>query len=635
MLKVLLNCPEALKYLSAGIQEIVNSLPSGLNGTITAIYTDNLQGLQVNSTKAGKEILFSLPQELFRGIGLAAAGYANGEEPCSISQKLPFDTLGVMYDCSRNSVPTVETIKKILVQMALMGYNSLMLYTEDTYTVESRPEFGHYRGRYSREELKTVDDYAYSLGIEVIPCIQALAHLERFLRWPRTYDIRDNNYILLAEDAKVYALLEEMILSISCCFRSGRIHLGLDEAHGLGLGRYLAKHGYTKPEEIMKTHLKAIKDLCLKHELKPLMWGDMIFRMNIEDSGYYDPDIELPEGTGDIIPKEFGLFYWDYYHTDEEFYLKYIEQHKKQGIRPLFAAGICSWIGMVPNLVRTAVTTKSSVSAARKTGLKEMFLCVWKDDGGEGLPGPDYLGMLMYAENCYSENGAEEISLKRNAPIMTGAPYESFLAVGSIDDLMGDPGLGYLEAPNPQKYFLWQDLLLGQFDCEAGIADFSEVYSRKAEVLKRAVEAADYSADSVYGLKLGYYLCRVLELKVDMGIRLKAAYDRKDKAALETLRSEIAGSYKSRVNDLYTWHRESWNHFYKPFGWEIADIKYGYLLSRADTVCWRLEAYLKGALAKLEELEERRLTYTGEIPEGILSLPHYNNFTGIATVGQF
>jgi hypothetical protein len=120
-----------------------------------------------------------------------------------------------------------------------------------------------------------------------------------------------------------------------------------------------------------------------------------------------------------------------------------------------------------------------------------------------------------------------------------------------------------------------------------------------------------------------------------MGIRLKAAYDRKDKTVLKALRSEIAGEYKNRVNDLYTWHRESWSHFYKPFGWEVADIKYGYLLSRADTVCFRLDAYLSGSVEKLEELEEQRLTYTGAIPEGTLTLPHFNNFADSATVGQF
>lgn len=634
MLHIQLNCPEKFNYLNEGLQEVINSMPPFLNGDITATYKEN-SGLCAAITEAGGEITFSKPNELFRGIGLVASGLVNNEKSHTICQNIPFKTLGVMYDCSRNSVPTVETVKKILIKLALMGYNNLMLYTEDTYTVESQPSFGHYRGRYSPEELKAIDDFAYPLGIEIIPCIQALAHVERFLRWPCNYEIKDNDYILLAEDEKVYSLIEEMILSISNCVRSNRVHLGLDEAHGLGLGRYLGKHGFKRPEDIMKTHLNVVKDICVRHNLEPMMWGDMIFRMNIDGAGYYDPNVELPEGTGDIIPKEFGFVYWDYYHTDEEFYLKYIEQHEKQGIHPLFAAGVCSWIGMVPNLVRTAVTTKNSVSAAKKTGLNEMFLCVWKDDGGEALPGPDYLGMLMYAENCYNENGADETSLRRNALVMTGAPYESFMAVGSIDEIMEGVSLIGLEAPNPHKYFLWQDLLLGQFDVEAGIADFSRVYREKAETLKKVIDAKDYCPEALYGLNLGYYLCRALELKVDMGIRLKTAYDKKDKEELKALRAEIAGEYKNRIKDLFTWHRDSWSHFYKPFGWEVADIKYGYLLSRADTTCYRIDAYLNGTVDRLEELEQQRLTYAGTLPTGEIGLPHFNNFSNAATVGQF
>jgi hypothetical protein len=633
MLTVQLNSPEKMNFLYKGVEHILNHIPQGLIGDITATYNEK-PGLSVNLTEDGGKITFSKPCELFRGIGLVASGLVNNEKPQTICQNNPFETLGVMYDCSRNSVPTVETVMKILVKMALMGYNTLMLYTEDTYSVESQPAFGHYRGRYSPSELKIIDDYAYQLGIEVIPCIQALAHLERFLRWPINHSIKDTDFILLAENENVYALIEELILSISNCVRSNRVHLGLDEAHGLGLGNYLGKHGYKKPEEIMRTHLAIIKEICSRHQLKPMMWGDMIFRMNIEGGGYYDPNVELPAGTGEIIPKEFDSIYWDYYHTDEEFYLKYIEQHEKQGIHPLFAAGVCSWIGMVPNLVRTAVTTKNSVCAAKKSGLNEMFLCIWKDDGGEALPGPDYLGMLMYAENCYNINGADEKDLQRNALIMTGAPYEGFMAVGSIDEIIAGVSLHGLEAPNPQKYFLWQDLLLGQFDCEAGISDFASVYREKASFLKKVIDHKNYCPEAIYGLKLGYYLCRLLELKVDMGIRLKTAYDKTDKETLKALRDEIEGEYKNRVNELYKWHRDSWSHFYKPFGWEVADMKYGYLLLRADTVCYRIDAYLKGTIEKLDELEEQRLTYAGTVPNEELRLPNYNSFSRVATVGQ-
>ena len=85
--------------------------------------------------------------------------------------------LGVMLDCSRGAVYTVEALKKYIDVLAKMGYNSLQLYTEDTYEIKEEPYFGYMRGRYSADELRQLDSYAASKGIELIPCIQTLAHL--------------------------------------------------------------------------------------------------------------------------------------------------------------------------------------------------------------------------------------------------------------------------------------------------------------------------------------------------------------------------------------------------------------------------------------------------------------------------
>lgn len=58
-----------------------------------------------------------------------------------------------MLDCSRGAVYSVPALKKYIDVLARMGYGSLQLYTEDTYTVEGEPYFGYLRGRYSEEEI--------------------------------------------------------------------------------------------------------------------------------------------------------------------------------------------------------------------------------------------------------------------------------------------------------------------------------------------------------------------------------------------------------------------------------------------------------------------------------------------------
>lgn len=86
----------------------------------------------------------------------------------------------IMLDVSRNGVMKVEKVKQFIDYISVMGYNALELYSEDIYEIPEYPEFGYLRGKYSREELKEMDSYAKSKGIELIPCIQTLAHFTNF-----------------------------------------------------------------------------------------------------------------------------------------------------------------------------------------------------------------------------------------------------------------------------------------------------------------------------------------------------------------------------------------------------------------------------------------------------------------------
>ena len=98
-------------------------------------------------------------------------------------------SLGIMIDCSRNGVMSPEKVKEFATMLADMGYNMLQLYTEDTYEIDGEPYFGYMRGRYTQNELKDIDAHCASIGIELIPCIQTLAHLERLSRWPAYADL--------------------------------------------------------------------------------------------------------------------------------------------------------------------------------------------------------------------------------------------------------------------------------------------------------------------------------------------------------------------------------------------------------------------------------------------------------------
>ena len=123
-----------------------------------------------------------------------------------------YERLGVMIDMSRNAVMNVKALKEYLVLLKKMGYNSVMLYTEDTYEVEGEPFFGYMRGRYSVAEMKELDEFANNIGVELIPCIQTLAHLNQALRWGTIHV--DCNDIMLCDDERVYNFIDKMFSTL-------------------------------------------------------------------------------------------------------------------------------------------------------------------------------------------------------------------------------------------------------------------------------------------------------------------------------------------------------------------------------------------------------------------------------------
>ncbi len=615
--------------LQPAILEIWPMLEKHLQGIDILLYPGE-EGFSVRLERGEAILLAAGKPEALRALCALAAAVQNGKSAYSLEQQTPFLTRGVMYDCSRNSVPTVETIKLLLRRMALMGLNALMLYTEDTYEVPQTPAMGHYRGRYSKDEIKEIDDYADLFGIEIIPCIQTVAHLERLLRWPAMACVRDDPSTLYVGKEETYRLIRNMILNASAPVRSRRIHLGLDEAHGLGLGRRLDEEGYHDKISLMTEHLKRVEAICRELGIRPMMWGDMLFRMHIPGNGYYDDSVCLPAKMADVIPAGIQVFYWDYYHNGQAFYDLYIREHQKLGMQPLFAGGVCSWLGMQPNLIKSKASIRAGMAACREAGLTEAFTTVWRDDGGEGLPGSVIPGIQLFAEECWEARQDRCDSMfESQVAVSSGMGACKAHALGSFDELKEGLSLTGLEPPNPHKYLLWQDPMLGQFDCEAATGNYGAYYRKKAAELEDMDGCAPEAADA---LLLAKALAEVLRFKADLGVRLKSAYDKGDKKALSAIAEEIETDILPALHRLHALHRDLWMKWYKPFGWEVQDIRYGGLQSRLATTVSRLRSYLEGRLAALEELGHPRLTFEGVPPTGKESLPSYNVYQSIATV---
>ncbi len=592
------SCPPDLRR---GLSEIVADYPhrfaASRSQLVRFLPDPDLApaGLLVRKLDGEATVRYARKTDAFRALGRLLGEQGAAALRADFRETPHFDRQGLMLDCSRNGVVRPETLKTLLRRCALMGLNQCMLYTEDTYEVPEEPLFGYLRGRYTWDELKDLDGYADALGIEMIPCIQTLGHLEQVLQWPPYAAYRDTAGVILANDEKTYALLEKMIAAALAPFRTRRIHVGMDEAHGIGTGRFRELFGEQAPFEIIARHLKRVRGLCRKLGARPMIWSDMYFRLGSKTGAYYDLASKIPKKIADAIPEDVDLVYWDYYHTDPAFYEAFIERHRALGSEPIMAGGVWTWNHFWANLPFALTVTEACMRACKRQRLRQVFTTLWGDDGMEcdlfsALP-----ALQCFAEHGYAERVDEDL-LRANFRGICGSEFDTWVRASDLDRIpeIGDPKESH---GNPSKWLLWQDPLLSLGDplIKNPVA-LAAHYGRLADTLARAARRPTDRR-----LQFPALLARVLSMKCTLRRELAVAYRADNRTRLRQLTHEVL-ALRQAAAKLRDEHSALWLNLYKPFGLEVLEGRYGGLLARLDGLAARLDLYLKGRLRDIPEL---------------------------------
>lgn len=529
--------------------------------------------------------------------------------------------LCVMLDCSQSAVMHVDGVKEFIDKLSAMGYNALMLYTEDTYEIPEEPLFGYMRGRYTQKELKTIDAYAKMRGMELIPCIQTLAHLEQLFSWKRFQRIQDIHNILLVGEEETYELIERMFASCAECFSSRRINVGMDEAHMLGLGKYLDKHGYHKRSEILAEHLKRVCAIAEKYGFKPMMWSDMFFKLE-SDLGNYREDCALSNETIDCVPENIELVYWDYSPTEKEHYTRVIEKHKRFK-RNLWFAG-CAHMGRHYHAQNEASmkALAASLAACNEQGLRNVLITVWGDYGNE-CPTASIFPTLAYVAATYHGKSDYKGLFER----VVGENFDDFMLTDVKTSIDFPKATEY---SNGAKTMLYSDCFLGRYD-----SMLSGNGTEKKEFAKKAEEFAQAKARSQnYAYLFTFYqkLCEILAIKYDLGYLTRLHYQKGDKEALRALLLDYE-KLVPMTEAFIEVARRVWYKTNKPHGFDKVEIRLGGALQRIKSCGKRLAEYLDGKTRDIPELEEK-IVFDKSEPALDRKITDVGNYQRIATVNK-
>ena len=296
---------------------------------------------------------------------------------CEICDKPDLSIRGFTYDISRNKVPTIETIYKLLDNLALLKYNHFELYVEGlSFEYSKYKKYLKDENYITKEEFKEIEKYANLNCIDLVPNENGFGHMGDWLAidefkglaecpggiflWGRqreatTLDPSDEGSLNLVKD-----LYQEMLpLSNSKYF-----NMNFDEPFELGKGKskeLVEKEGLGK---VYIDYTNKCVDEIRKYNKTPLIWMDVLIKHK-----------ELLH----LLPKDMIFMDWGYDSTSP--FDRNLKMLSSLNTKFIAAPGTSSWCSFLGRTDAAIENVQNAIDASNKYGAVGAILTDWGDFG--------------------------------------------------------------------------------------------------------------------------------------------------------------------------------------------------------------------------------------------------------------
>ncbi len=227
--------------------------------------------------------------------------------------------------------PTFERLIDLLAVVRAARYNALVVEWEDMFpwTVD---EGFRCETAYTPDDVRAFHEAAAREGLEVIPLVQCLGHMETPLRLERYRHLREvpdsaSDLNPLAQGAReLVAAMVEDVLRLSPGVR--RLHLGGDESFLFGshpdTRAYIEGHG---KGALYLHHVEPLLDRLRARDIRPILWHDMM--------------VEWDDAALQALADKADLCVWGYRGHPDAAEQHYNTRHAER----FHACGIRLWYG--------------------------------------------------------------------------------------------------------------------------------------------------------------------------------------------------------------------------------------------------------------------------------------------------
>lgn len=246
---------------------------------------------------------------------------------------------GFMMDISRNKVPTVMTVKKIIDLMSEIKMNHLQLYVEGfSYGYPTFSKYLEEDGYLSVEEIQELEQYANQRFVDLVPNQNGFGHMTKWLEqeeFKHLTEVPEGIFLwgrwrkastLNPLDPGSLELVKQMYADMLPFFKSKYFNMNFDEPFELGKGKSKEVCEQSGIGNVYIDFVLKAYDIIKKYNKIPMIWGDVL--------------INHPELLH-RLPQDMYFIDWGY---DANYpFSQHLQQLKKLGIKFLSAPATTSW----------------------------------------------------------------------------------------------------------------------------------------------------------------------------------------------------------------------------------------------------------------------------------------------------
>ena len=298
--------------------------------------------------------------------------------PCLRIDDAPaFERRGWMLDVSRDRIPTLATLFRLVDLLADLKGNELQLYMEHTFAYAGHEEVWRGTGALTPAEVRRLDDHCAARGVSLVPNQNCLGHLHHWLVHDRYRPLAEvpegvehpfadakEPFSLCPTDPASLAFVEELLDQLLPCFRAREVNVGLDETFDIGLGRSERAVAERGGGRVYLDHLCAVNDRVRARGRRMQFWADVL--------------LEHPDLVDDV-PKDALALLWGYEASHP------FDDHARRvaasGLPFVVCPGTSSWQSLAGRTANLLGNLDAAVRAGLAHGAEGVLITDWGDRG--------------------------------------------------------------------------------------------------------------------------------------------------------------------------------------------------------------------------------------------------------------